>query len=295
MSIITKPMLSGKATDTTKLNYPVAATPKLDGIRALMIDGKLVSRTFKPIKNDHIRNLMESTLPNGLDGELMSGKTFQDCTSAVMTVSGDPEFYFFAFDYVKDGLTKSYSDRMKDMEGWFNETRPSNVKLVLPKIINNADELHEFEAACLNDGYEGVMVRSLTGPYKCGRATEREGYLLKVKRFDDAEAIIIGYEEQMHNLNEAKKDAFGRTERSSHKENKIPAGVLGKFIVKDQETGIEFGIGTGYDAEQREQYWSIKDSLIGKVVKYKSFKIGVKEAPRHPVFLGFRDMDDIST
>lgn len=293
MSLITKPMLSGKAPESDKLTYPLAASPKLDGIRALMVDGKLVSRTFKPIRNDHIRTTMEATLPEGLDGELMSGVTFQDTTSAVMRSSGEPDFTFYAFDYVTDDLAKPYMERMADMEAWFDENQPENVTLVLPKIINNSDELDAFEAECLADGYEGVMVRSLDGPYKCGRGTAREGYLLKVKRFDDAEAEVIGYEPLYHNANEATKDAFGRTERSSHKENKVAMELLGKLICKDIETGIEFGCGTGFDHAQREQFWQERDSLVGKFVKYKSFNIGVKEAPRHPVFLGFRDSEDM--
>lgn len=290
---ITKPMLSGKAPELEDINYPVGASPKLDGIRALMVDGKLVSRTFKPIRNTYIREQMEAVLPDGIDGELMAGTTFQDVTSSVMRESGEPEFTYFAFDYVKDTLDKPYTERMQDLKDWFDENQPENVTLVLPKMITTAEELHEFEAECLSEGYEGVMVRSLDGRYKCGRATTREGLLMKVKRFDDAEAVVVGYEERMHNMNEAKKDAFGRTERSQHQENKVPAGDLGKLILRDPDTGIEFGCGTGFSQEQREQFWAERDSLVGKIVKYKSFRIGVKEAPRHPVFLGFRDVEDM--
>lgn len=294
MSLITKPMLAAKAPDLESLSYPVAVTPKLDGIRALKIGGNLVSRTFKPIKNDYIRTSLESVLPDGIDGELWSGSSFQDTTSAVMAAGGKPEFVFFAFDYVESSLKKPYMDRMNDLEKWWDAAgMPANVSIILPLVIMDAQSIVEYEEEMLALGYEGIMVRDPEGPYKCGRSTANEGYLLKVKRFDDAEAEIVGFEEQLHNMNEAKKDAFGRTERSSHKENKVPAGVLGKFIVKDLETGIEFGIGTGFDASQREQYWADRDSMLGKIVKYKSFKIGVKEAPRHPVFLGFRDASDL--
>ena len=70
-SVITKPMLSGKFKDVDKgldkVSYPVLATPKYDGIRALRIDGHLVSRTFKPIPNDHMRTTCENDLPENLD------------------------------------------------------------------------------------------------------------------------------------------------------------------------------------------------------------------------------------
>ena len=51
-----KPMLAALCEDVTKLRYPVIASPKLDGIRALVIDGQLVSRTLKPIPNRYVQS-----------------------------------------------------------------------------------------------------------------------------------------------------------------------------------------------------------------------------------------------
>ncbi|KKK86939.1 hypothetical protein LCGC14_2758210, partial [marine sediment metagenome] len=64
---ITKPMLAATLKDVNQLDYSKGylATQKLDGIRALMIDGKLVSRTFKSIRNNHIRTMLEDVLPDG--------------------------------------------------------------------------------------------------------------------------------------------------------------------------------------------------------------------------------------
>jgi DNA ligase-1 len=56
---------------------------------------------------------------------------------------------------------------------------------------------------------------------------------------------------------------------------------------------VEFDIGTGFTADQRQLLWSVGDNLIGRVVKYKSQPTGVKEKPRFPVFLGFRDAVDM--
>jgi DNA ligase-1 len=121
----------------------------------------------------------------------------------------------------------------------------------------------------------------------------KEQYLTKIKRFSDSEAVIIDTEELMNNLNEATKDNFGRTERSSHKANLSGAGVLGALVVKDLTSGLTFRVGTGFDAEQRKTLWDLRTSLVGQVVKYKFFDIGVKELPRHPVYLGFRSKDDM--
>ena len=78
--MITKPMLAGKCTDKGKIRFPVLATPKLDGVRCLMINGKALSRRFKLIPNPYIRKEIEKYFPDGCDGELMiSGKTFTPC------------------------------------------------------------------------------------------------------------------------------------------------------------------------------------------------------------------------
>ena len=66
-----------------------------------------------------------------------------------------------------------------------------NVRVVPQVLVHNEEELRAFEEKCLAEGYEGAMVRSLEGPYKCGRSTVKEGYLLKVKRFEDGEAEIL--------------------------------------------------------------------------------------------------------
>ena len=155
-------------------------------------------------------------------------------------------------------------------------------------------ELQAYEQYCLNLGYEGVILRDPNSMYKHGRSTAKEGGLLKVKRFEDGEAGILAVEEQMHNGNEATTNELGRTQRSSHKENKVPMGKLGALVCKDLVTGIQFSIGTGFTDKLRKDMWAHRDTLIGATVKYKSFKIGVKDAPRHPVFLGMRDVDDMS-
>ena len=298
--MITKPMLATKCTNKDKLRYPVLATPKLDGIRCLKINGQAVSRTFKPIPNGYIRGMIEANLPDGVDGEIIiPGKTFGEITGIVMSSRNVDihSFQYFVFDYVlggcgnaSDALHVPYSGRMENLR---KLNTPVWVVKVLPVVINNRAELDAFEQKCMDDGYEGAMVRDPRGPYKCGRSTEKEGWLLKIKRFEDSEAVIFGFEEKMHNENEAKKDVFGRTERSTCKEGMTPAGTLGTLLVRDLFTGIEFGIGSGLDDATRAEIWANKQKYLGKIVKYRYQPYGVKEAPRFPTFLGFRHPDDI--
>jgi DNA ligase-1 len=223
---------------------------------------------------------------------MLPGEQFNVTSSFVMSEDGEPDaIIYYAFDYVKSSLGRSYALRMADLEAL---TVPkTKVLKLLPVTIHDEKELLQYEERCLKDGYEGVMLRSADGPYKCGRSTEREGYLLKLKRFEDSEAVIVGFEEKQHNGNLAIKDAFGRTERSSHKANLSPMGTLGALIVRDVKTNIEFNIGTGYDDIDRDHLWSQRDKLVGKLVKYKFQPTGIVERPRFPVYLGLRHLDDL--
>jgi DNA ligase-1 len=292
--MITKPMLAGKApADLSQLKFPLLATPKLDGIRCLVINGKAVSRTFKPIPNDHIRTTIESSPLREFitDGEiLVRSRTFNELSGDVRRSDGKPDFYFAVFDLVLASLSVRYEDRMAALT---TLVLPDFCKKILPVEVKDLAELQAFEAKCIAEGYEGAMVRTPGSPYKCGRSSTNEGYLLKIKRFEDSEALIIAVEEMMHNDNVAQKDAFGRTERSTHKENMRPAGVMGKLVC-ELPGKVTFEIGTGFTAEERERYWKKRGNLIGKQVKFKHQPSGADEKPRFPVFLGFRDDWDVS-
>lgn len=291
---ITKPMLAVACEEADKLTFPILATPKLDGIRCLKLDGKALSRKFKPIPNHFIRTWIEQNCPNGFDGEIMiPGADFNEVQSKVMTEEGTPDFQYFVFDYVKEELAKPYKDRMEDLRSWMQIARNmTKVVILLPIELLNAVELAQYEKQCLIDGYEGIMVRKPSGPYKCGRSTLREEYLLKIKRFKDAEAEVIGFEEKLHNDNEATIDELGHTKRSSHKANLRPAGTLGTLLVRDIKTKIEFGIGTGFDDATKLDIWKNRDHYMGKVVTYRFQEAGMLEKPRFPSFKGFRDRRD---
>jgi DNA ligase-1 len=135
------------------------------------------------------------------------------------------------------------------------------------------------------------MLRDPYGTYKFGRSTVNDNILLKVKRFLDDEAELIDIQEKMSNQNPEELDAFGHIKRSASLEGMVPTGVAGTLIVRTKD-GMEFGIGSGLNYELRVELWNNKEKYLGKLVKYKYFPQGVKELPRHPVFLGFRDPED---
>jgi DNA ligase-1 len=289
MPKIKKPLLAGNF-DPSKAKFPYIATPKIDGIRFLMVDGVAVSRTFKPIRNTHIQNLLQQYLPDGIDGELTSGDTFQSSTSAVMTIEGTPDFKVWIFDYVdpEDDEILPFHLRIVNMP---TLNSPFDFQVLYGSQMKSLEEITEYERICLDAGYEGVMLRDPFGTYKFGRSTVNDNILLKVKRFLDDEAELIDIQEKMSNQNPEELDAFGHIKRSASLEGMVPTGVAGTLIVRTKD-GMEFGIGSGLNDELRVELWNNKEKYLGKLVKYKYFPQGVKELPRHPVFLGFRDPED---
>ncbi len=281
-----KPMLASNV-ELESVIYPVYVTPKYDGIRCVIRGGKALSRKLLPIPNKHVQKVL-AECPDNLDGELIChGKTFNQIQSEIMRDDGEPEFSFYVFDIID---TKApYLDRIEKLE---DMELPPCCKKVIPNEINNEEELLEAEREAVEEyDFEGLMIRSGDGPYKYGRATAKQGYLSKLKRFTDAEATIIGYEELQHNTNEQTRDALGNAKRSHKKEGMIPAGTLGAFIVRDGEK--TFKVATGMTAAERQEYWDNRDDMIGKLVKYKFQESGAKDLPRFPTFLGIRHPDDL--
>jgi DNA ligase-1 len=291
-------MLAVPIENPQKLSYPVLVSPKLDGIRCLKVNGKAVTRKFKPVPNDYVREWIERNLPDGLDGELMAGNSFNEAQSLIMSKEGEPNFVYWVFDYVRERLDTPFISRYAALNTLV-ASLPNHVQqhigLVEHKIINNFEELKDTEQYWVSKQFEGIMIRALNGPYKNGRSTLREEYLLKLKRFEDSEAEIIGFEEQMSNQNVAEIDELGYTKRSSCKGGLVPAGLLGRLLVRDLKTGMTFGVGTGdgLTKELRKHIWDNRNTYMGQIIKYKYQPSGQKELPRFPVWLGFRHHDDM--
>lgn len=297
-----KPMLAGTHTDVSKLIFPLLASQKLDGLRATAQGGILLSRSLKPLPNKHVQELFKN-LPEGLDGELIVGDplapdAFRKTTRLVMSDDKPLNFFpgeelqLYVFDmYGAEHFEKRLQNAADALMRMHNPRY--GAKLVPHRVIYGIEELNAFEAEMLSKGAEGVMVRAPEGPYKEGRATEKSGWLVKVKRFEDSEAAIIGCYEEMENTNEQQVNELGRSKRSSAKEGLVPKGTLGGFEVRDLNTGVVFCIGSGFTAEMKAEYWQKRDKLVGSTVKYKYFPSGSKDKPRHPTFLGLRDERDM--
>ena len=285
--------------------WPRLVSRKLDGIRATVQEGQLKSRTLKDIPNEAIQAMFKG-LPDGLDGELIYGApnapdVINKTTSAVMgnkpinhEMAKQVKYYLFDYYTLDAPFSARYSALKTAVALLHSNFAHVPVVLVEHFLVEDlASVLRYEEKWVVNEGYEGVMLRSLEGRYKEGRSTFNEGYLLKVKRFEPGEATIISSFEMMHNDNVAETNELGRTKRSSAQGNLRAAGVLGGFNVRDVETGVKFSVGSGFNAQQKEQFWAEREQLNGKIIRYKSLQVGAMDKPRHPIFLGFRSKEDM--
>jgi DNA ligase-1 len=299
-----KPMLAGKCSDTTTLRYPVLASKKLDGVRCLVQDGRLVSRTLKPIPNKHVQNKFIG-LPEGTDGELIIGDpraadAYRKTVSVVMSDDKPTNFYdgeetyFYIFDTFLPSAP--FTERIAMTADTADKFYRQDVDYVKQVVVQNAEELAKLEEMWLAEGYEGVMLRDPKGPYKEGRSSENQGWLLKLKQFEDGEARIIDFVEECENTNTATTNALGRTERSTAKAGMVGKGRLGKFEVVGvggTYDGVLFSVGGGFTVEMRQSFWNMQPLLRGNILKFKYFASGSKDKPRFPVFLGWRDGRDM--
>lgn len=286
-----KPLLAADAKDLDALPYPLLASYKMDGIRAIVTPQGPVTRSLKPIPNGYIRARLKG-LPPGLDGELgimeNGAMNFRASTSAVMSRAGTPDFRFFVFDdYLVDG---PYEHRYNSI---CQDDMPPFVVILDQVVVDNAREVRAMFAMALGNGHEGLILRRADALYKFGRSTLKEAILLKVKPWEDAEALVVDMVPEYENTNEAKTNALGRTERSSAKAGKVQKESMGALVV--EKDGKRFEIGTGFTAAERDEIWVNRACVIGKLfAKFKFVDTGGYDVPRHCVFLGFRDLRDLS-
>ena len=281
------------ATLTKPVKFPVLASPKIDGIRAIVRDGVLMTQSLKPVPNKFIQSSVNWADYEGLDGELVVGSptdanVMQATQSGVMSEEGEPDWHYWCFDMVSGEI---YDDRLRTLKNKLvqkiYEFNGYRISMLGQKWLMCEADLKDYEEEVLGQNFEGVMLRNPNGLYKYGRSTENEGYLVKMKRFQDAEATVLYSIPLMTNNNPAKTNNLGLTERSSAKEGLVAKDMLGAFHVINDD-GVEFDVGTGFTDEQRKEYWHKREALIGQRIKFKFFPIGVKIAPRIPVFLGLR-------
>lgn len=256
-----------------------------------------MSRSMKPLPNVELQDAFCIRELHGFDGELIVGDycakdAFNLTTSVLMSrFKRIPVLTYYVFDdFSFSGL---YYARLESLRSRVAALNLHWIKVLEQKTFYEVDGLAYYEEQAVQLGYEGLMVRGGNGIYKQGRSTLKEQYLMKLKRFKDAEAKCVGYTELKRNENEPTTSETGYQVRSSHKDNMIGGSVVGALTCVWEATGETFNVGTGFSALDRKHLWSIRDSLAGRTVKFKYQDYGVKDLPRIPVFVGFRSEEDM--
>ena len=275
-----------------KLRYPVLATLKLDGIRAIKLDD-LYSRTLKKIPNHSIR-ARAMKLPAGFDMELFNPDLAYDEIESIVMSREHPRsdlIQFHVLDWIE--IAPYYQNRCYEYHQWCYSNNNFDAIPVATSTFLDAEYLFKYFLECESEHGEGICFRTPNSPYKQGRSTLKEQYLVKLTRMLQSEAVIIGMEEAVENINPIQRNAIGAMDRSSCKANMIGKNMLGALIVRDLKTNQEFKIGTGFDEYTRKYIWFHKDEYIDRICLYKFKPHGTKVLPRCPSWKGFRNATDI--
>ena len=290
-----RPLLSCEVS-IDNINFPIYVATKFDGVRALVIDSVVYSRSLKPIRNKHVQKLFGKPEYNGFDGELVVGDiyakdVFQKTTSGVMSKDGEPDVKFYVFDIFTNN-TETYKERLYTLNDKLVLVQHHNIVAAQQLYIQTKEELIELLSKEKVKGGEGLIGRNPNGVYKYGRSTPKEQFSMKFKFFQQEDFEVIGFTERMHNSNEQKRDELGYAERSSAKDGMIPMNTLGSLVLKFGDT--TFNVGTGFSDALRDEIWFNQEKYLGKLASIRYMSVGAKDKPRVPSFIWFRDEDDMS-
>lgn len=307
MTII-KPFRPIRAADTPdpltllEQHLPLLGSWKLDGIRGTDRQNRAMSRTMIPLPSAYAQKF---AIPewDGVDGEFTPqvvppGVTLMSASySAVMTHGCVEPLYWNVFDLVCDGEPNlSYIRRYERLQEIMSYDDTGLGIIVLEqRLLSTMEEVLAMEQEAIDLRHEGLIVRRADAPYKFGKSTLNQGYLIKVARWLRSECELLDFEEQMQNNNAAVIDPRGLTKRAKLAENLVGKGTMGRARVRDIHTDVEFYIGTGegLDFALRDDIWRNPEKYRHTIWRYKFKPYGVKDRPRHPVLEGPRHPMDI--
>ena len=256
-----------------KWEPPYIVQPKLDGerCRAVPIWGGadnvyiLLSSEENVINSVPHINVALGKMPylGELDGELYIHNTpFEQIHSIVGRTKNIHEEHlnmdYYVFDIVDEEAGQlTRTQRLFNKREWFK----GPIKFVNTKICDSFDEVMRYYDWCLEEGYEGIIVRHIHASY----LRKRSIYMMKFKPKKSDIYRIIGAVEEVD-------------------KNGVPKGRLGALVCESDD--VQFNVGTGFTAEQRQTLWANRDILPGHGCKinYQHLTSG-RKVPRFPVYV----------
>lgn len=301
-----KPLLApNEEVDLKLLQYPLIASTKIDGIRLIVKNGELITRSLKPIMSNAIKErfsfLAKYTKDNSiiLDGELYSPSlTFSELSGQCRAFDAEiaDDICFHCFDVLPalyQQITHNvYQERVEEI--LVHEKRINNeyFKLVSKKLVNSKDEVEAYFEEVLEQGFEGLILRNPKGAYKFGRATVKENNIFKVKPFVtfDAKIIDVIQATVVREGAEKKTNELGRSVTSKKQADRVLIEKAAAFTVLYK--GKELKVTIAMTNEEKEEIWKNRKKYIGRWVEYKGMLVGAKDLPRHPTTIRFRPDKD---
>lgn len=289
------------------LKFPLLASRKMDGIRAVIMDGVARSRNMKPLRfnfEDRFPKLAQLSmkLNRVFDGEMYCHNTiFGNIQKAISTTDSFLEegYKFHVFDTVRvdewdNDNEPAFLQREAEYRSLFSRPEwQDEVVVVEQRVIENAKELQAMFEQAVEEGYEGLMVRSARGRYKHGRATLRDGLIYKFKAWVTIDARIVGFTNKQVMRDpttiERTRDELGRMKRVHSKDSRMEIDEIGTIIVGNKEFG-QFGVGIAKDAEPDVQLieWSNRMDYLGHPVEIRCMLHAAKDKPRFGHITRFR-------
>ena len=241
---------------------------KLDGVRCILNNGRLFTRTGKRIEAP--RFFLQG-LPKGriFDGELYGTRGNFDKISGIVRkkIPVDAEWRRFIrymiFDVVDDALDFEARQEILHQAVRLQPRTggdPPICEIVRQTVCSDKAHLKKELTAIEIGGGEGLILRRPNSKY----VFKRSSSLLKVKSFHDLDARVVEHQ-----------GGKGR--------NEARLGAL----VCELPDGTRFRCGTGFTDKQREN-----PPPLGSWVVVKYFELTKKGVPRFPTFVGTRAEQD---
>ena len=216
--------------DINDVKGPYLMSTKLDGIRCIFMDGEMLSRHFKPIRNVQLQkqfnHLKELSVDTGLvfDGELYKhGMNFPDVSGVVMSFDKPvPEdFKFYCFDSYDRFIPDKTAAARFDDYFYSLDNQPHTVRVEQHFVDDRAQILDQYERF-LEQGYEGAILKHQLSSYKFGRITYKSGDGYKFKPFRTFEAKVVGVTQATMAKPESPRtrNELGRSETSGRAEDR---------------------------------------------------------------------------
>lgn len=141
-------------------------------------------------------------------------------------------------------------------------------------ILYVGEDTDKIDTLCdeyTNMGREGIMVNIADAPYECKRTKN----LLKVKRFNAADVLVLDWEEG-----------------SGANQGKLGA-VTVEFIAPDQKR-YTCKVGSGFEKEEREEFFAHPEKIVGHIIEIGYFELSQNQnddgySLRFPTFKCLRD------